>query len=535
MHSKLFKFALVIAFLFTLLPVSSFASGSEGTVRFAMRTGSWFDPYTDNPSVSTEQWLNAHFWRMQTTSPYFDSRLSWFPNALAYIDLYGVPVDSPLAVQHPDWFLKDSNGDLMFIPFACNGTTCTQYAADPGNAEFRAYWISQAQATLKKGYKGVWIDDVNLAFRVGNGAGKELAPYDPRTGTTMTITNWMQYVADFTKAIRTALPNYQIVHNSIWFAGPERQSTPQVIEEIQQADIIDCERGVSDSGLTGGTGTWSLNALFGFVDAVHALGKSVMYDEYTLNGEYGLAGYFMTNNGTDAEGDQAMTPNNWWAGYDLNLGTAQGARYSWNTLLRRDFSGGMALMNLPKAATVTVTLPHAFTRVDGTVVTQVTLAAGQGAILMNPPMSPIQINAGGSATGSFAADKYVSGGSTAKFSEAVAVSATGAAPMGVYQTKRTSFSSFTYTIPGLNPSEIYTVKLHFADDMSNHVGQRVFNVAINGQTVLSKFDIFAAAGSKKLTAVVQQFSAAADATGQITIEFTAGSSGAALVSGLEVE
>lgn len=473
---------------------------------------------------------------MQTTSPYFDSRTSWYPNALVYLDLYGVPSDSSLVVEHPDWFLKDSKGDLMFIPFACNGSTCSQYAADPGNAEFRAYWISQAEAILKKGYKGLWIDDVNLAFRVGNASGTEIAPHDPRTGKTMTLTNWMQYVADFTKAIRTAMPSTQIVHNSIWFAGPDRQSTPQVIEEIQQADYIDCERGVSDSGLTGGMGDWSLNALFGFVDAVHALGKSVIYDEYKLNGEYGLAGYFMTNNGTDAEGDQSATPENWWSGYEVNIGTAQGARSTWETLLRRDFSGGMVLMNLPGGATKTVTLPHSFTRIDGSVVTKLTLAAGQGAVLVSPSTTTAMlINVGGSSENGYSGDKYASGGSTASFTEAVNTSDSGAAPESVYQSKRTSSTSFTYTLPGLNPGQTYTVTLHFADDLSTAAKQRLFNVAINGKTVLSKFDIFVAAGNKKLTAVVEHFSATANSSGEITIQLTAGSAGTALLSGLECE
>ena len=36
--------------------------------------------------------------------------------------------------------------------------------------------------TIAKGYKGIFVDDVNLAFNVGNGAGQTVAPIDPRTG-----------------------------------------------------------------------------------------------------------------------------------------------------------------------------------------------------------------------------------------------------------------------------------------------------------------------------------------------------------------
>lgn len=55
--------------------------------------------------------------------------------------------------------------------------------------------------------------------------------------------------------------------------------------------------------------------------------------------------------------------------------------------------------------------------------------------------------------------------------------------------------SFTYTIPGLTPGVTYAVRLHFAELTWTAAGQRVFNVAINGTTVLSDFDIFATAGA----------------------------------------
>ncbi len=532
---------LPITLLTILLNVSLCAAGNEGAVTFAMRTGTWFDQYTDNPSSSTQAWLRDHFWRMQSTSSYFDSRLSWFPNAWVYLDLYGVPTDSPLVGQHPDWFLRDNSGHLLYIPFACNGSKCSQYAADPGNAGFRSYWISQTSAILRRGYKGVWIDDVNLAFRVGNGGGTQIAPHDPRTGTTMTVTAWMKYVADFTKDIRASLPNTEIVHNSIWFAGEsQRDYNPSVIEEIQSADYIDCERGVSDGGLTGGTGIWSLNALLAFVDHVHTLGKKTIFDEYKRNGEYGLAGYFLISTGGDAEADQSMTPNNWWSGYEVNLGTAQGGRYTWNRLLRRDFTGGMVLLNPPQSGTVTVSLPHSFERIGGSSVSSVSLGAGQGAVLLDSTNSqslqPVRIDVGGSGSGFFSGDHYANAGSVASFSQPVTVSGVaGAAPEAVYQTKRTNGgSAFYYTIPALESGHTYTVKLHFADDLSNARGQRVFNVFLNGREVLANFDIFASAGNVKLKAVVEQFSQVPDANNEIVIEFAPTGKGAALSSGIEI-
>ncbi len=63
-----------------------------------------------------------------------------------------------------------------------------------------------------------------------------------------------------------------------------------------------------------------------------------------------------------------------------------------------------------------------------------------------------------------------------------------AAPMGVYQHGRAGV--FTYTIPGLTSGSTYTVLLHFAETYFSAAGNREFNVAINGTTVLTNLDIY---------------------------------------------
>ena len=128
------------------------------------------------------------------------------------------------------------------------------------------------------------------------------------------------------------------------------------------------------------------------------------------------------------------------------------------------------------------------------------------------------IDSGGGAAGPFAADADFTGGNT--YSTAAAIDTSGVtnpAPQAVYQTER--YGNFTYTVPGLTPGASYTVRLHFAEIYWNSAGQRLFNVAINGAAVLSNFDIYAAAGGKD-KAVVEQFTATADAQGRITIAYT---------------
>ena len=76
--------------------------------------------------------------RMLVFSPYFDSRLSWYPNGWVYKDLYAIGVGSSMASAHPDWILRDSAGQALYIPFACSGGTCPQYAGDVGSPAFRS-------------------------------------------------------------------------------------------------------------------------------------------------------------------------------------------------------------------------------------------------------------------------------------------------------------------------------------------------------------------------------------------------------------
>jgi hypothetical protein len=128
-----------------------------------------------------------------------------------------------------------------------------------------------------------------------------------------------------------------------------------------------------------------------------------------------------------------------------------------------------------------------------------------------------QINSGGSAVSPFSADQYASGGTARTVTNAITLTGvTNAAPQGVYQSER--YGTSTYTIPSLTPSGSYTVRLHFAELYQTATGKRVFNVLINNTTVLSNFDIYATAGAA-YKAVVREFTATANASGQIVINF----------------
>lgn len=144
----------------------------------------------------------------------------------------------------------------------------------------------------------------------------------------------------------------------------------------------------------------------------------------------------------------------------------------------------------------------------------------------------IAISAGGPGAGYYAADEYFNGGTASGSNATININGvTNPAPESVYQNQR--FGNFTYTLPGLTPGTSYVVRLHFDEFYWTKVGQRVFNVSINGTQVLTNFDVFAAAGGQDM-AIAEQFAATANAQGQIVLQFVSVKDNAE-INGIEIE
>jgi Malectin domain len=144
----------------------------------------------------------------------------------------------------------------------------------------------------------------------------------------------------------------------------------------------------------------------------------------------------------------------------------------------------------------------------------------------------LDVNAGGAAVGAWAADEDFTGGTATSTSASVNTSKIpNPAPEAVYQTNR--YGPMTYTIPGFTPGGKYIVDLHFAETYWTAPGQRLFNVLLNGNQVLTNYDIFASAGGEFI-ATVQSFAVTADSTGTITIQFVAGAADNPQINGIEI-
>jgi hypothetical protein len=129
--------------------------------------------------------------------------------------------------------------------------------------------------------------------------------------------------------------------------------------------------------------------------------------------------------------------------------------------------------------------------------------------------TPIRINAGGpyyvdhvgqpwsADTGYAGGASWISGGIVNNTSDPT-----------LYLSERYGTFSYQFAVP----NGTYTTRLKFAELYYTKAGQRVFNVSINGQQVLTNFDIVAAAGAA-VTAIDEAFPITVT-NGQIAIQFS---------------
>ncbi len=131
----------------------------------------------------------------------------------------------------------------------------------------------------------------------------------------------------------------------------------------------------------------------------------------------------------------------------------------------------------------------------------------------------------------YSADCYFHGGNQEACDETVTTVDTPlAAPAILYRTDR--HGPCNYRIP-VGTRHTYTILLHFAETYYTAPNERVFNVLINGKTVLRNFDIFKAAGGKN-RALVEKFTDVRSENGEVNIRFENGKVDQPTICGIQV-
>ncbi len=356
----------------------------EGRANVFVNARSAFDEWS---SGGHWDFFNANYDLMLVYEPYWDSRLQHYDDVIVYDNVYAIYVGSDKAADHPEWILREADGSPVYIPWGCSDG-CPQYAADISDPSYQQNFIDELTEVRDRGYPGLLLDDVNMLWRLGDENGDDAVPIDPNTGQPLTLASWQQYLADFLERIRAEFPDLQIGHNAIWYADSPSFDNPYVERQIAAADIIELERGATDSGLVAGNGKYGFQSFLGFIDRVHRLGGNViLLDESAQSPEeqwFNLAATLLVNDGGDlvsTEQWSVISPDGFWSGFDTDLGDALGPRYLADGLIRRDFTDGIVLLNEPDRSTVRVTLSEPMWLHDGTMVTEVELGEREAVVL----------------------------------------------------------------------------------------------------------------------------------------------------------
>ncbi len=202
----------------------------------------------------------------------------------------------------------------------------------------------------------------------------------------MLLEDWRRYFAEFMEALRAALPDIELAHNAIWYAG--EFDDPAILRQIDAADYINLERGATDSGLRYGDGRFGFERFLSFIDLVHQRGRAVILMDYgssEVQREFGLAAYLLVNNGRDLLSSNQLDwtgPETFWPGYRLDLGAALGPRESWRGLLRRDFACGRVLLNQPGGRRTSLVVPGDYRALGGRSAGSLQLAGGEAMVLL---------------------------------------------------------------------------------------------------------------------------------------------------------
>ncbi|MFG1608370.1 malectin domain-containing carbohydrate-binding protein [Actinoplanes sp. NPDC049265] len=154
----------------------------------------------------------------------------------------------------------------------------------------------------------------------------------------------------------------------------------------------------------------------------------------------------------------------------------------------------------------------------------------------------VQIDSGGAGGNGFLPDSYVTGGATdtnrTGGNGLPNWSRTVAHPIPQEQWNTFRFLESSYRVPGLTPGASYEVRLYFDDWYWSKVGQRAFDVAVNGTVVLNDFDIIqtvvTAGGDGRNLGVEKDFTVTAGSDGTIAVDLIRGPVDQPLINAIAV-
>jgi hypothetical protein len=344
----------VLALWLTVVAVSSApalgASGiggdEAGQQKQALVASSYFDKYGPGSEGEWIPWIEEHLSLITAFPPVGD----W------YVANTHVP-----AIGYHDVYAEFTDKGLVAL-----------------TASIRAEYAATVERDAGVGYTGTFMDNVNFA-----GANKP----SPEVQSEV---SYREELANLIEDVRNALGPSAVLDVNTQYHDTWpliREHEPDIERALGHVNLVTIEFGVGPNSGIETAGDYK--EFTEYVDSLHERGIHVFMGDNNgdtvSDAEYNLATYFLDNDGGDYISASEGSPENWWPGNDIDLGSSLSARERSSTgLWKRQFTGGVVYTlepGAPSSETVKARPGIRWLNTANETVTEVTLTPGTGAVL----------------------------------------------------------------------------------------------------------------------------------------------------------
>lgn len=240
-----------------------------------------------------------------------------------------------LLAEHPDWFLRDTNGELI--------RRGDNVFMDPGNEGYREFWLQRAKEMQDQfGWDGVFIDNVEGSLAKIYREGVQPANYNDAT-YQQAIEGFLAYLKQnyFGPENKPVFANIiELQDVSVWY---------RYIEHLDGAMIESFAADYDDRYLSASDWEYQMEVIRRSQEA----GKSLILvtqgrENDRARQEFALGSYLLVNNGQSYfRYTNSDYYNQIWLydNYSLALGSPLGDMYKVSSAWRRDFEKGYVIVD----------------------------------------------------------------------------------------------------------------------------------------------------------------------------------------------
>ncbi len=259
-----------------------------------------------------------------------------------------------ISKKHKSWFLLSSKGKRLFRTVG----NYRYYLMDPGNAGWRAFFLSRLKTSLESDpkWQGVFLDNMEMSLNFHKQAGNKLKRYTTDAKFQAAVMGMLSYLRQG------------------YFAGSGKILSGNVVSRQDDTFFTDAMASLDGAMHEG----WAIDSPnrwrpaadwekhMALAEQAQAAGKFIILVSHGEQNDlelqnFAYASYLLITNGKASfryGSDEAYNQAWLYPNYDLPIGTPLGPRYQNGTAWQRDFSNGTVTVDpLLHTAEITVIGP----------------------------------------------------------------------------------------------------------------------------------------------------------------------------------